>query len=466
MTRFGKIVFMLLLLLLAVCADLQAQKPKKQSAPVSDKTRVLLILDCSNSMWDHWQSDAKIKVTQKVLLKFMDSVAKQPDIEVALRVFGHLNRESYGTHLEVPFEANNNYKIQSKIKTLVPNGGCTISSALERSLNDFPATGSSRNIILIVTDGIDDCDGTICNVARQVQMSGVVVQTFILGIGSQEFKNTLDCAGKFTRIPNEEMYTQTLYDIFKISEEEAKVLIRVHDEEGRLYENETPVVFSDSQTQVAKFSTIYAVDDKYVADTLSLDPLVAYDVVFYTRPTTSFKNYQFVPGALNTLNITLEQGGLRVRHEDRRTQLQLPVYSVIVHEHGKSEVLNVQNMGEQVTYKAGDYDLEVLSLPPMRLENINIQNASNTDLTIPMPGVVNLTKPRTISSGCIFQKEDGKLTWVCNLNPNKSAERLLLMPGEYQVVIKPQSSTRYRSVQVQKFQVEAGQTTSVYIDPK
>ena len=133
-------------------------------------------------MWDRWQSDAKIKVTQQVLLKFMDSVANQQNIEVALRVFGHLNKNSYGTRLEVPFGKGNNYKIQSKIKTLVPNGACTAATALSSSLNDFPPlTGDSkedvqpRNIILIITDGLDDCDGNICDVARQVQMSGVIV---------------------------------------------------------------------------------------------------------------------------------------------------------------------------------------------------------------------------------------------------------------------------------------------------
>ncbi len=188
-----------------------------QNKVTADKTRVLIILDCSHSMWDRWQSDAKIKVTQQVLLKFMDSIANQNGIEVALRVFGHLNKNSFGTRLEVPFEDGNNYKIQSKIKTLVPNGACTAASALSSSLNDFPATGASRNIILIITDGMDDCDGNICDVARQVQMSGVIVQTFILGIGNkQDFQHSLDCAGKFTYVPNEEQYTETLYNIFRL----------------------------------------------------------------------------------------------------------------------------------------------------------------------------------------------------------------------------------------------------------
>ena len=464
-----RILTLALLFLVAVTAMAQG-KPKKPAVPDVDKTRVLLILDCSNSMWDRWQSDAKIKVTQKVLLKFLDSVANQSNIEVALRVFGHLNKNAYGTRLEVPFSSDNNYQIQSKIKTLVPQGGCTVTSALESSLNDFPIiTGNkgnnekqARNIILIITDGMDDCDGNICQVARQVQMSGVIVQTFILGIGNpKDFQSNLDCAGKFTYIPNEENYTQALYDIFRLSEEESRIVIKLTDEEGHLYETETPVTFYDAQTQVAKYVTTYAIDQRYVPDTLTIDPLVNYDVVFYTKPITTLRNRQFKPGATSTIRLMVEQGTLRLRHEDKRTTLQVPSYPIVVHQHGKNEVLNIQQMGEEISYLAGDYDIEVLSTPTLRLENVNIQNNSATDLSIPMPGVANIQKFKTLSSGSIFALNEGSLTWVCNLNPSKAAERILLMPGEYQVILKPQSSTRYQDTQVKRIKIESGQTTNV-----
>ena len=91
-------------------------------------------------MWDRWQSDSKIKVTQHVLLRFLDSIQGQTDMEVALRVFGHLNNGDFGTSLEVPFEQDNFYKLRSKIKTLVPNGGCTAASAFSGALKDFPSS--------------------------------------------------------------------------------------------------------------------------------------------------------------------------------------------------------------------------------------------------------------------------------------------------------------------------------------
>ncbi len=440
-----------------------------QSKPVAEKTRVLIILDCSHSMWDRWQSDAKIKVTQQVLLKFMDSVANQQNIEVALRVFGHLNKNSYGTRLEVPFEKGNNYKIQSKIKTLVPNGACTAATALSSSLNDFPPlSGDSkedvqpRNIILIITDGMDDCDGNICDVARQVQMSGVIVQTFILGIGNkQDFQHSLDCAGKFTYVPNEEQYTETLYNIFRMSEEEARVVVSVNDETDHLLEATLPLAFYDSQTGVVKYTTIYSIDSRYTPDTLTVDPLVTYDITLFTTPPTVLKRRQFKPGRVNRLNIGVEQGSLRLRTDGQRTNYQVPQYPVLVYRHGSNALTGRQLMGESRDYLTGNYDIEVLSFPTLRLENVAIVASSATDLTIPTPGVANISKPKVISSGAVFELKDGVLAFVCDLDPNKVNERILLMPGEYQLVVKPQSSIDYKDVRTMRFQIGSGKTTNI-----
>ncbi len=440
-----------------------------QNNTVSEKTRVLIILDCSHSMWDRWQSDSKIKVTQKVLLKFMDSIATQKGIDVALRVFGHLNKNSYGTRLEVPFEPNNNYKIQSKIKTLVPNGDCTAASALSSSLNDFPTVSAddrngtqARNIILIITDGMDDCDGNICNVARQVQMSGVIVQTFILGIGNKEdFQHSLDCAGKFTYVPNEEHYTEMLYDIFRISEEEARVVVSVNDETDHLLEASLPLALYDSQTGVVKYTTLYSIDSRYTPDTLIVDPLVTYDVTLFTTPPINLKNKQFKPGRVNRLNFTVEQGSLRLRSDGQRTNYPVPQYPVLIYQHGSNTILGSQLLGETRNYLTGNYDIEVLSSPTLRLENVAIISSTATDLTIPTPGVANINKPKVISSGSIFELKDGVLNYICDLDPNKINERILLMPGEYQLVLKPQNSIEYKKVKTIRFLIGAGRTTVI-----
>lgn len=450
-------------MLLMLLALIPTWAQVKKASPIeAEKTRVLLILDCSNSMWDRWQSDAKIKVTQRVLLHFIDSISHQDNVELALRVFGHLNKEQYGTRLEVPFSEGNIYQLQSKIKTLVPQGGCTAATALTDALHDFPATGSSRNIILIITDGMDDCDAAICNVARHVQMSGTIVQTFILGIGNaKDFQHSLDCAGKFMYVGNEEDYDQALYNIFNQSDQMAKVVMDVRSSIGDRYETEIPVAFYDRQTNVAKYSTIYATDASGWTDTLELDPLVSYDVKLFTKPPYIKSNVKFSIGKLNTLKVIADQGNLCIRRELKRLGWTIPNYTIVVHPHNDPSISYTQIMGEHASYLAGNYDIEVNTLPTINLQNVEIRNGANTDIELPIPGLLVMNKLKVISTGSLFVLEDGIMRWVCDLNPNTVSERLVLLPGEYQAILHPQGAIKYDEVCTKRFKIESAQQTNV-----
>ena len=428
-----------------------------------DRTRLLLILDCSNSMWEHWQSASKIKVTQQVLLSFLDSVGTQGDVDVALRVFGHLNRDQFGTRLEVPFGTGNTYQLQSKIKTLVPQGGCTAAAALTDALSDFPATGASRNLILIITDGMDDCDAEICSVARQVQLSGVVVQTFVLGIGGSigQFRHSAECAGRFFHVPSEEQFGRTLHDIYRLSGKKARVVLNLLDEHGRLYEIEHPVVLHDSQTGVARQATLYATDRRLKPDTMELDPLVVYDLTVFTHPPLRREAMQFGIDGLNRVDITVSEGTLRVRHSGRRGSWQQPAYSVIVRRAGSGEMVCGQEVGEEGSYLAGRYDVEVHTLPTTTLRGVEVRGGAATELEVPAPGQLILAKPKGITTGAIFRLDDGRAEFATDLNPSVAAERLLLQPGRYEVVLKPRAATAYADVQVRRFVVESGEVTKV-----
>lgn len=434
-------------------------------APTAEKTRVLVILDCSHSMWEKWQSDAKIKVAQKVLLRFLDSISAQPDMEVALRVFGHLNRDSYGTRLEVPFGPGNSYRLQSKIKTLVPNGGCTAASALTSSLNDFPADDEARNIILIITDGMDDCDGDICDVARQVQLSGIVVKTFIIGIGNpSDFQHRLDCAGRFSFLSNEELFDETLYEVFYLSDQKARLTFSLIDAEGNPYETEVPLAFYDHQTHVVKYATIYHYGVEDPVDTLTIDPLVSYDITLFTKPPIEIESRHFTAGRHNHIEVPAPQGSLRLKTDGRRTQFAVPDYSVLVRRVGSSEVLAVQPLGGRMDYLSGKYDLEVLTLPPLHIEGVEVRQGSDSELQIPTPGQLTLVKPKAVTTGSIFAFHEGVLRWVCDLNPNTVSERIVLLPGEYQVILKPLGAVDYASARASRFVIESAKPTVLNLE--
>lgn len=451
----------MLLALTAMGLSASAQHAQRAAASAPEKTRVLLILDCSQSMWEKWQTDTKIKVTQQVLLRLLDSVSGQPDMEVALRVFGHLNKEAFGTRLEVPFEKDNAYKLQSKIKTLVPNGGCTAATALNSSLNDFPREADARNIILIITDGADN--GNICEVARQVQLSGIVVKTFIIGIGNPSNFLSLDCAGRLYCLPNEELLDETLYDIFHLSDQKARVTLSLLDADHRPYETEVPVAFYDRQTQALLYAAIYHYATEDPIDTLVIDPLVNYDVTLFTKPPIKLFDQQFKPGRHSSLAVTAPQGSLRLRLDNKRVAFQLPAYTMLVRQHDSAAILAVQPLGATMSYLAGTYDLEVLTLPPLKLSNVAIRSGSATDIPIPLPGQLALEKPKVVTSGSIYAFHDGRLQWVCDLSPATMSERIALMPGEYQVILKPADASDYLSARTARFTITSGQQTSVVL---
>ena len=445
-----RVLLVALLLLAGVAA--QGQR--------TEKTRLLLIMDCSNSMWDHWQSNSKIKVTQQVLLSFLDSISRQHDVDVALRVFGHLNKEQFGTRLEVPFGSDNIYQLQSKIKTLVPQGGCTAAAALTDALSDFPATGSSRNLILIITDGMDDCDAEICDVARQVQLSGVVVQTFVLGIGGGAFSHA-SCAGSVFPVVNEEEFSKTLYDIFRLSGHKAKVVLNMVDATGELYETEHPVAFYDHRTGVIRHSTIYSVDSKLQPDTLLMDPLVTYDMAVFTHPPLRREAMQFSIDRPNNVDITVSEGTLKVQYSGQRPQWQQTNVDVIVRRAGSGERVAAQEVGETGQYLAGRYDVEVQTLPVTTLRGVEVRGNAATELSVPMPGMLVLSKPKGITTGAIFKLNDGNVEFTTDLNPSTAGERLLLQPGQYELVLHPQNTTRYDKVQTKRFVIESSQTTKI-----
>lgn len=437
----------------------EAQKPS--AAP--ERTRVLLILDCSQSMWDKWQSDAKIKVTQKVLLRLLDSIGNLPDMEVALRVYGHLNKESYSTTLEVPFAPQNIYRLQSKIKTLVPQGECAAASALNNSLNDFPRDGNARNIILIITDGLDDCTGSICDVAQQVQRSGTVVQTFIVGIGNHDdFKHEPDCVGQFTVMEDEEQFDAVMHKLLYLSDQKAQVFFRLTDSDHKPYEAEVPIVFYDHFTHVVRYSTIYHYDTEHSPDTLCLDPLTTYDITFFTQPPIRLKNYHF--SQFQHIEVPAPMGSLRLHQDAKRTTAQLSSYEVLVRQHDSTHLLATQPLDARRNYLVGRYDIDVLSRPPIHLSNVAIRDGAATELLIPLPGQLALNKPKINSSGSIFVSRNGTMQWVCDLDPNAPSERIELMPGEYQVVLKPQKATDYNSARVARFTITSGKQTSVDLE--
>ncbi|MGZ3883780.1 MAG: hypothetical protein ACXVPD_06160, partial [Bacteroidia bacterium] len=118
--------------------------------------RILFIFDDSYSMYAPWNSNIKIEVAKKVMGEFLDSLKTIPNLDLALRCYGHTTfikpeRNCKDTKLEVPFAkaSENALKIKQRIQKLEPLGTTPIAYSLKECTADFTACSNCRNIVIL-----------------------------------------------------------------------------------------------------------------------------------------------------------------------------------------------------------------------------------------------------------------------------------------------------------------------------
>ena len=76
-------------------------------------TRILFILDASNSMNARWGAQTRIDAAKELLAKTVEDIRGIPNLEIGLRVYGHQSpitatyQDCNDTKLEVPFGKDN-----------------------------------------------------------------------------------------------------------------------------------------------------------------------------------------------------------------------------------------------------------------------------------------------------------------------------------------------------------------------
>jgi Ca-activated chloride channel family protein len=426
-------------------------------------SRILFVFDDSFSMFGEWESGQKIDVAKRMLCSFMDSLKGTQDLQIALRCFGHQHsiqpvRDCEDTKLEVPFANvdDNIEKVKKVLKSLTPTGTTPIAHTLGKCADDFPNT-PGRNIIILITDGIEECNGDPCAVSYQLQKKGVILKPFIIGIGlTKIFADQMGCIGKFFDASSEDNFRNILNIVISQALNNTTVQVNLLDKGGRPTETDVNMTFYDQFTGAIKYNYIHTINYKGNPDTIVLDPIGTYRMVVHTIPPVEKSNITIVPGKHNVIAVDAPQGYLKLKVVNNDYKI-LPV---IVRKKGEMKTLNVQYFGEEEKYICGDYDIEILTLPRINMSNINIAQSSTTTVEIPQAGIVYVVKPSP-GPGSIYLDDGNKLTWVCNLNNDLVQENFVLQPGKYRIEYRVQNLKESIYTVERTFKVESGQTTQV-----
>ena len=416
-------------------------------------------------MYNPWiNSESRMDVARRILSGFMDTIAGTPNIEIALRIYGHqttyAQHDCFDSKLEVPFDRPkiNSQRIKDKLSGLRPTGTTPIAYSLEKSADDFTPCTNCKNVIILITDGVEECDGDPCAVSMALRKRNVFLRPFIIGISNIDgFVDAFSCIGKFYNVNNPANFVTVLKNIMTEAVSQTTAQVNLNDIAKKPIETDVAMTFYDEKHGGIKYNFVHTLNHRGLPDTLILNPDNTYKLVVHTIPPVEKSEIKLQKGKHNTIVLDAPQGNLRFQTSgDFREE---PIQAII-RKSADMKTLNVQTFGTSEKYLVGKYDVEILTLPRIKQSNVEITQSAEKIITIPGSGMVSVEK-RSICYGSLYVEETGKFTWIYNLNPELRSEVFYLQPGNYRIEYREKDKTDIEKTIEKKFSVKSGQTQSI-----
>lgn len=167
-----RLLVALLLVLLPTLARAQAPAPTRLEG------KVLVLYDSSNSMWGQvtagGREEAKVTAARREVRRLIEQLGTGGiEVELGLMAYGHRRQRDCGD-IELLFAPqslrNPSYRTRlgSTIETIRPTGTTPIAASLEAAAKAARFT-EERTTVILVTDGIEECAGDPCAVARELE---------------------------------------------------------------------------------------------------------------------------------------------------------------------------------------------------------------------------------------------------------------------------------------------------------
>ena len=448
----------LLIIFLLFTGDYLAVAQKKQD-PVN---RILFIFDASQSMLGRWQSGRKIDIAKKLLSNMVDSLKYIENLEIGLRVYGHQKgyppQDCDDTKLEINFLPAHLAadRMKAKLSMIRARGTTPIANSLEEGAKDFPS-GNARNIVILITDGKEECGMDPCAVSRLYQRKGIILKPFVIGVGLDvSWKKTFDCVGRYFDASKESDFTNILNLVISHVIDNTTAQVNLLDQNGEPTETNVNLTFYNDFTGLAKYNYIHTMNAYGIPDTMIIDPVISYKVVAHTIPSVSVDSIILTPGKHTTIPIFTPQGELEIKMNSKIN------YQYIVRPSGIDTTLHVQDINSIEKYLIGNYDIELLTLPRKKFFDVVVRQSAKTTYVIPTPAIVNIILPSRGYGGVFLQKND-KVEQIYYFNANKLQHKLTLLKGKYKVVFRSKSAKQYIYTNEKSFRLKSGETKLIKI---
>lgn len=459
MNRLINISLVLLLLLMAGVTRVSAQAAE-------ERTRILFLLDASGSMSNPWSNkspESKWESAKKILTEIVDSLDGMPNVEIGLRVYGHLSspteRNCRDTRLEAGFSKNSAAFIKLKLQSLKPKGITPITYSLQKAAGDFP-DNNARNIIILMTDGVESCDGDPCEVAEMLEKQGIVLKHFVIGFGlAGDTASIFDCIGSNYTVNDSKAFKSVMSQIMTRIFNQTTSQVNLLNSAGQPMNTDLMMSFYSDRHRIRQYDMYHTMMPNGLPDTLGLDPVHDYELTVHTLPPVNVDHIKLTPDKHNIIVANTAQGKLVVNLKGNTVDNNLnnQIKCIV---RNKDGIVFVQPLNSEQTYLEGNYQIELLTLPRITMNNVPIKGSQPYHIDIPAPGIVTMQRKIDLSGG-IFIMKDGRLEKIYDLVSNNRAETIALQPGSYTIVYRATFTHEMHSTKTITFEVRSGETLNL-----
>jgi len=430
-----------------------------------EHTRILFVLDASGSMKSKWGNTTRMEAAKKILINLVDSLKNIDNVEIALRCYGFQNpvstHDCKDTKLVVGFHPNNAAAIIKFVKEVNPNGYTPIAYSLTQSANDFPS-GDGKNVVILITDGIEECDGDPCTVSKQLQARNIILRPYIVGIGiSEEQMKFFECVGKYYLPQNEKDLGQILSNVVSEAVNNTTITVQLLDKNGEPTETDAEMCFTNAKSGKVEYNFYHTMTSNGKPDTFSVDPSIIYNLQINSDPPVYKRGITLNGAQNNVIPVTAPMGYLNVKS----ASLNEYYVQCIVKRAADNNIVNVQSINSIARYLTGDYDVDILVLPKISLKNIRISQDTTSTLHIPESGDLEISFPNDII-GQLFVKRNNTLEYVIDINGAGTIRResLNLQPGNYEIVYRKKDSNSSQDTKQTDFSIISGGSENISLN--
>ncbi len=436
------------------------------ASPIEPLTRILFVLDASSSMYEAWGRGTKLAEARRVISALVDTLASDRRVQLGLRVYGHQYNSHLqnctDTRLEVPLAYGNAKSLKEALNRIRPLGVTPIAYALEQAATDFPVLPGARNVIILLTDGLESCGGDPCAVSAGLQKQQIILKPFVIGLNmSAGAEKHMECIGYFFNVHRAADLEQTLSKVMNRILQTTGLQVNLLDAAKRPTETDVVLTFTDAESELTRYNYFHTLTVRGEVDTLPVDPIPTYHLTVHTTPPLTRRNVHVHAKHPDTINIPAAQGFLRFALEGTTINQNLNnKIKAVVYKANDSAVVDVLSVNETRKLLAGTYRMDILTMPIMHVDNIVIQQSITTTVSIPLPGILSLTKNYAVVGSLLYRTHN---RWIKlhDLVETVSSELIGLQPGTYLLVYRAKGTRKTADTQLRTVTIRSGQTLTI-----